>query len=259
MHTTQRTEDTSVRSLIATSCRILGNLDLSHEALGHVSHRAPGSETLSIKAKGPAEVGLRYCTPGDVIEVGLDVHAVRPAAGLRPPSETFIHTGIYRENPDVRSVVHVHPEHAVLLTICRIPVRPIYGAYGIGSRLAVDPVPVYPRSMTVADDEAGRDFARFMGTSPVAMMRGHGITVTGSSVEEATIRTIAFCRLATMTYRAHLLGTPLVLPDDEIDELRRPISEHRPRGSAGGSAGVLATWRYYERLAGGVEPAGTSG
>lgn len=259
MNTTQRTEDTAARSLIATACRILGNLDLSHEALGHVSHRAPGSDTLLIKAKGPAETGLRYSTPDDVIEVGLDVHAVHPPAGLRPPSETFIHTWIYRENPEVRSVVHVHPEHAVLLTICRIPVRPIYGAYGLGSRLAVDPVPVYPHSMTVADDEAGRDFARFMGARPVAMMRGHGITVTGSSVEEATIRTIAFCRLATMTYRAHLLGTPLVLPDDEIDELRRPLSEHRPRGSAGGPAGVRATWRYYERLAGGIEPVRTGG
>jgi L-fuculose-phosphate aldolase len=242
----------TARETVATACRILGTLELTHEALGHVSFRPEGSESFLIKAKGPAEVGLRYATSQDVIRVDFGINCLDEVTGLQPPSETYIHSSIYAANSSVRSVVHIHPEYAVLLTICDVPVEPIFGAFALGSRLALDPVPIYPRSLTVADAKTGADFARFMDGRPVALMRGHGITVTGSSVEEATVRAIAFCQLAAMNYRARLLGQPQRLPADELEELRAPLPTRRPRGSAGGSDGVLATWRYYERLAGGL-------
>ena len=236
--------------IVATSCRILGNLNITHGSLGHVSYRGPGAETFLIKGKGPDEVGLRYTTPADIIEVDFHATKVRGAEGLQPPSESYIHLWLYRRNPGLRCVIHVHPEHAVLLTICGIEIQPIYGSYGTGSRIAVQGVPVYPRSRTVADDELGREFAEFMGEHTVAMMHGHGITVVGASVQEATVRTIAFDQLATMTYKAHLLGAPKLIAEDEIERLRRPEEVNRRRGSAGGVASTLATWRYYETLAG---------
>jgi ribulose-5-phosphate 4-epimerase/fuculose-1-phosphate aldolase len=240
--------------VVATSCRILGVLGITHEALGHVSWRAPGGDTFLIKGKGRNQAGFRYTTAADVIEVDFEANVVNGPEGLQPPSETFIHLWLYRLNPDVRSVIHVHPEHAVLLTICGIDIRPIYGSYGGESRLAVKGVPVYPRSRTVTDHELGREFAEFMGDHQVGLMRGHGATVVGSSVQEATVRTIEFNRLATMTYKAHLLGTPQLIADDEIERLRRPLESNRPRGAAGGDASTLANWRYYERLTGSEQP-----
>jgi ribulose-5-phosphate 4-epimerase/fuculose-1-phosphate aldolase len=238
------------RETVATACRILGNLGLTHEALGHVSLRVSGTDRMLIKAKGPDEVGLRYATLRDVIDVDFDANAICPQAGLRPPSESYIHTWLYKLNPTVRSVIHIHPEHAVLLSICGIDLKPIYGAYGLSSRIAVSGVPVYQRSGTVSSDVLGREFAEFMGKHDVAMMRGHGVTVTGTSVEDATVRAIALCQLASMTYKAHLLRGPIDLPSAEIEALRAPLDENRRRGSAGGEPGILATWRYYVRLAG---------
>lgn len=236
-------------ALVAQACRILGQLDVTHGSLGHVSMRL-GSERMLIKGKGPGEVGLRYTQPRDVLTVDFNANKLAGADDLQPPSESFIHIWLYRLRPDVQSVIHVHPEHAVLLTICEKEVLPIYGAYGPGARLAVEGVRVYPRTLIIDDDRWGEDFARFVGDSNLALMRGHGTTVVGTSVEDASVRVMALNELVTMNYKAYVLGTPRPIPAEEQAVLTRPLDPSRRRGSSGGDAGMRATWRYFAQLAG---------
>jgi ribulose-5-phosphate 4-epimerase/fuculose-1-phosphate aldolase len=240
------------REVVARACRVLGRLDLTHASLGHVSRRC-GDGSMLIKGKGPGEVGLRYTRPDDVIEVDFDAEKVRGPDGLRPPSESFLHIWLYRMNPGLESVVHVHPEHAVLLTICDKEIFPIYGAFGPGARMAVDGVATYPRSVRIRNHELGSEFAEFMGDRKYVLMRGHGVSVAGSSVEDATVRTIILNELVSMTYRAYLLGEPRRIPDDDIADLVGSAEDGPARGSAGGEAGLLANWRYYCALAGEIE------
>ena len=248
--------ETSGPAVVAAAARLLGRLGLTQGALGHVSSRIEGSERMWIKSKGPEEVGLRYTEEEDVIEVDFDCNAISDRGGLRPPSESFIHSWIYKLHPEVGSVIHLHPAHAVLLTICDKPIKPIYGAFGGGARIAIDGVPTYPRSVRVLDDERGEEFAKFMSGKKVGLMRGHGVTVTGATVQDAAVRAVEFDELATMNYRAYLLGEPQSISDADIEELRAPATE-LGRGSAGGQAGVLAKWRYLCRLAGEMEPSRT--
>ena len=237
-------------SLVAKACRVLGKLDLTHGALGHVSYRLGTSETMLIKGKGPDEVGLRYTQPQDILTVDFSAEKVEGPEGLQPPSESYLHIWLYKQNPSVHSVIHVHPEHAVLLTICEKEILPIYGAYGSGARLAVDGIPTYQRSVTISDDALGEEFATFVGTKKAALMRGHGVSVVGSGVEDAVVRTMALNELVTMTYKAYLLGTPKSIPPEDVESFRRPPNAARRRGSAGGDAGMRAAWRYYCSLAG---------
>ncbi len=236
--------------LVAQACRVLGKLELTHGAFGHVSFRRGDSETLLIKGKGPDEVGLRYTRPDDIIEVDFKAEMVSGAAGLQPPSESFLHTWLYKLNPEVRSVVHVHPEHAVLLTICDIDVVPIYGAYGPGARLAIEGVPTYQRSVTISNNQLGQEFAEFMGSSKTALMRGHGVSVVGSGIQDAVARTLALNELVTMTYKAHLLGGVRPIEPEDVAFFQAPLESGRRRGSVGGEAGVRAAGRYYCSLAG---------
>jgi ribulose-5-phosphate 4-epimerase/fuculose-1-phosphate aldolase len=245
---------TQMVDLVARACRILGKLELTHGALGHVSYRLGDSETMLIKGKGPAEVGLRYTRPDDILTVDFNAEKVSGPIDLQPPSESYLHIWLYKLNPDVRSVIHMHPEHAVLLTICDREIRPIYGAYGGGVRLAIDGIPTYPRSVTISDDRLGQEFARCMGSKKAALMRGHGVSVVGSGVEDATVRVMELNQLVTMTYKAYLLGTPRPIPDEDIETFIRPPDANRRRGSAGGDAGMLAVWRYYRALAGEDDP-----
>ncbi len=168
------------RELVAKACRILGKLELTKSSSGHVSARIEGTDKFLIRARGPGESGVRFTKACDVITVDLHGKKLEGAEGLDPPQEVFIHTWIYRMRPEVRSVIHIHPSTVVLFTICKRPLLPIYGAYDPSSlRLLVQGIPTYPRSITVSNDELGKEFAEVMGEKRACLMRGHGITTVG--------------------------------------------------------------------------------
>ena len=234
---------------VATACRVLGKLGVTNTTFGHVSCR-DGDGGMLIRAKGEDETGLSYTDPGDVIQVDFDVRKLAGRDGLRPPSESFLHAWLYRLRPDVGAVIHMHPESAVLLTMCGRELRPIYGAYGPGAQLAVAGVPTYDFSLTISNHERGRDFAEFVGDKRAVLMRGHGVAVVGGDIEEACVTMMALKELTDLTYRALLIGEPAPLPAAEQAEVGVPPSPDRPLGSAGGAKGIMAMWRYYLTAAG---------
>jgi len=80
---------------------------------------------------------------------------------------------------------------------------PIFGAYDPSAlKLAMDGIPAYERSILISNPQLGHDLAAALGSKSVCLLRGHGITATGSSIEEATLRAISLNELAEMNYRA---------------------------------------------------------
>jgi len=237
-----------LRQRVAQACRIMGQLELAKAATGHASARLPGTDRIFIRARGPGEVGVRFTTTDHIVEVDLDGHLVEKSqTGLEAPKEVFIHTAVYKARADVFGVVHGHPLSFVLLTICNKPLLPLYGAYDPPSaRLAVEGVPLYPRSFLCDSPERGEDLATTIGQSSCCMMQGHGITTCGPNVEEAALTAIHLTDLADINYKAALLGGQQPIPDAEL----RWIAESETfaasvtRGALPqGRAAVL--WRYY--------------
>ncbi len=241
-------DDPAGRDLVAKSCRILGKLELTKAATGHVSQRIGDSDHVLIRARGPDELGVRFTSTDQVITVDLDGQLVDGPDGLTPPQEVFIHTWLYRTRPEVKSVIHIHPPTVVLFTICNKPLLPLYGAYDPSSLdLLLDGIPTYGRSITIRTDELGREFSKAMGDKRACLMRGHGITTAGATVEEATVTAIKLNELAEMNYRAHLLGDPQPISDEDI-----AVFQSRNKGSARSkiSSHLGSTWRYYAELTG---------
>ena len=236
-------ETDDLRERVAEACRVLARLELTKAATGHVSARIPGSDRILIRARGPSELGVRYTTDKQVLEVDLDGKAVGATAeGLESPIEVFIHTAIYKARPEVNSVVHMHPATVVLFTICNKPLQPLFGAYDPSAlQIALEGVPTFDRSVLVSNPTLGAELARTMGNAKTCMMRGHGITTAGPSVEEAALYAIHLNELATMNYQAHLLGEPRPISEEDQATFREAL-----RRSGGGRAG--AAWRYYRAL-----------
>ncbi len=234
-----------LRDLVARSCRLLGKLNLTKEPSGHVSARIPGTDRVLIKARGPGESGLRFVSGEDIVTVDLAGKKIQGPDGLETPQEVFIHTWLYRTRPDVGCVVHVHPLTVVLFTICNKPLLPLFGAYDpSGLRLLMEGLSTYPRSITVSSEKLGEEFARAMGAKPACLMRGHGITTVGESVEEATLTAIKLNELAEVNYRAWLLGNPEAISQEDIDIM---LGSSGRRSSATHGA---SNWRYYCKLLG---------
>ena len=238
--------DTDDRERVAKACRIMGKLDLTKAATGHVSQRA-GEGRILIRARGPDELGVRYTTANEVITVDMNGKKLDGPDGLLPPQEVFIHTAVYRARPEVNAVIHVHPPRVVIFTITNTPLRPIFGAYDpTALKIILDGIPTYGRSITITDDELGREFMQAMGDKRVCLMRGHGITTAGASLEEATVTAIKLNELAELHYQAHTLGEPQTISEEDIAHFKAKVFNK----SRGPSAHLGATWRYYATLTG---------
>jgi len=239
-----------LKEVVAESCRILGKLNLTKEATGHVSARVEGTDKVLIRARGPEEEGVRFTTAHEVITVDLNGNKVEGDEGLTRPQEVFIHTWIYKTRPDVQSVIHIHPPTVVLFTICNKPILPLYGAYDpAGLRIYMDGIANYRRSILISNDERGKEFAQAIGDKRVCLMRGHGITSVGRSVQEATVTAIKLNQLAEMNYQASLLGTPEPIPEEDIKAFANigHMTADEGRRTTGHQTSV---WRFYSRLLG---------
>src|SRR5439155_23253738 len=182
-------EINELKDQVATSCRIIGNRGLTRGSFGHVSARIPGTDRVLIKAKGPDEEAVEFATARDVITLDIEGAVIEAPQGLDAPNETAMHLAVYRKRPEVMSVIHSHPDWIVALTAAEREIVPMYGASDPGGmRIAVDGLPLYPKSVTIVNDELGEDFMQTMGEKDVCLLRGHGLTTAGRSVEECTSR-----------------------------------------------------------------------
>ena len=239
--------DLEAREQVAQACRVLGGLDLTKAATGHISCLADDGERIFIRGRGRAEVGVRFTTAEQVITVDMAGQKIDGAEGIAVPQEVFIHTRIYKARPDVRSVVHMHPPTVVLFTICGKDIQPLHGAYDPSSLdLILDGIPTYDRSLLIDDDRLGDDLATALGSKRVCLMRGHGTTSVGSTVQEAALRTIQLNDAADLNYRAHMLGGPRPIPDEDLKIF---LAKKKEKDGKGGSPHRDAAWRYYVELA----------
>lgn len=248
--------DRSARELVAKSCRMLGKLDLTKGGMGHVSQRTPDGKHFLVRAKGFEEVGVRYTTEEHIVKVDLEGKMVAGADGLEPPGEIYIHTWLYRTRSGTNSIVHVHPATPMLFTVCDKPILPLFGGYDPAMlALILEGIPTYGRSITIKNDKLAKEFVAAMGDKRGCLMRGHGITTAGASIEDATVTAIMINEIAELNYRAHLLGGAKPIPDEDLAEFQERdegIRQRQKKGRTreGAEARLAAWWRYYARLSG---------
>jgi ribulose-5-phosphate 4-epimerase/fuculose-1-phosphate aldolase len=226
----------ALRDTIATACRILAMEGLVEGILGHVSARA-GPDRMLIRCRGPHEHGLLFTESRDVRLIGLDGSALEPAGGYRPPNEVWIHSEVLRARPEIHAVVHAHPPAVLMCGLLGLPLRPVFGSFNIpAARMALDGVPVYRRSVLIRRPELAHEMLAAMGGSKVCLLRGHGITVTGGSVEEAVVRAVNLNVLAGVTAAIAQTGREVPpIPPEDVAELP----------DLGSGFNNDAVWRYY--------------
>jgi 3,4-dihydroxyphthalate decarboxylase len=238
-----------LRKKVAISCRVMGTRGLTHGATGHVSARIPGTDRVLIKGKGPAEEGLEFSTPRDIITIDIEGALVEAPPGLQPPNEAAMHLAVYRHRPEVMSVVHSHPDWIVILTACGKTLEPVMGAYdgNAGSNLLAGGLPLYPRSVTIVNDELGDDMMQTMGDAKACLLLGHGMAASGLSVEEATSVSLNIYELARINYLAYAAGGANPVPDLE-EHRRRRDGNVQMRAARTANDREASNWRYYGKL-----------
>lgn len=163
---------------------------------GNLSARLPGTDRFLVTATG---TWLDRLTPEDLCEVTLDG---RQVDGARAPSvEWRLHARTYAVRPDVAAVVHLHPQHVLLVDLLGVPVRftTLDHRYYLGSAGRVPFLPSGSAELADAVAEAARDHE-------AVVLAHHGCSTTGGSVEMALRRALNLEEAAAMTYRLLLAG-----------------------------------------------------
>ena len=232
---------------VAKSCRIIGRLGLTREPNGHVSARVPGTGHVLLKARGRMEAPLSYTTPDDLCIVDMDGKIVEAPEGMAVPQEVFIHTELYRARPELNAAIHIHPANVVAFTIAGKPLQPIIGAYNPQAlRLITDGLPVFDSSVLINSPARGQQLASTMQTARACLMRGHGITTAGATVEEATLVAIHLNELAELQLKAETLGGARPIWDEDLHDFESRGGA--PRASQGEVLPRVhsSEWRFYE-------------
>ncbi|MET9858439.1 class II aldolase/adducin family protein [Streptomyces smyrnaeus] len=163
---------------------------------GNLSARLPGREEFVVTGKG---TWLDRLTPEDFTVLNLAGEVV--GGNPRPSSEWKLHQRTYQVRGDINAIVHMHPQHAVLVD-----------ALGHEIRLLTLDHAVYVRSIGRTDfypngsDELADTAAEQAKEHNCVLLAHHGCSALGEDVGMAFRRAMNLEEAATATYRALLLG-----------------------------------------------------
>ncbi|MGH7771322.1 MAG: class II aldolase/adducin family protein [Candidatus Binatia bacterium] len=147
---------------------------------GHLSVRIQGTETFLIN---PRFAGV-LADPKDICTVTFEGKRI---AGKGPiPSETPIHSAIYRNRADVGSVLHCHARYSILLGLQDIGLVP----FNREARMFADGVPIFPDSHGIDNNDLARRMVETLRLHYAIFLRGHGCVVVGPGIEGTCISAI---------------------------------------------------------------------
>ena len=173
------------------------------EGFGHLSGRLPGSNTFLLTRHSLA---LKAAS-SDLITVDLDGHKLAGRGDI--PGEYPIHSEIFRARPDICSIIHYHGMHATAFTTSEIKLKPIH----IMGTIFADGLPTYPDPRLIHNKQRGEVLAQTLGTHRAALLRAHGVVVTGGSVEQAVTAAFMIEENAHRAWLACAMGKPVWIED----------------------------------------------
>jgi len=187
------------------------------DGFGHISARTQDPNRILITPHSLAP----NSKPEDFVLVDLDGNQIGSDAKL--PAELPIHLEIYKSRNDVGSVAHFHCAYATSFSMSEQNLEPTYFL----ACIFTGGVPVHPDPKLVLTEERGKALVESLGDHRAALMRAHGIVVTGDDVIEMTAGVIIMEDNAKRTAIAASMGKFETLGEAEMAEIGAEIMSGR--------------------------------
>lgn len=189
---------------------------LEHQGIidfnGHASIRA-GDDRMLINAGSAQRSRL---TADDISLVDLDGNLIEGRG--RPPLEFHLHAGIYKARPEVKAIVHAHPQWSTYLTMTGHAYQPVFAQGTL-----VHPVPVLGTPDSINSPEMSARLNVALGQRPAALMKSHGAVTVGADIVEAFVLIVYLEENARRQYMAMQIGAPYAFSPEEIEAARKKL------------------------------------
>jgi L-ribulose-5-phosphate 4-epimerase len=197
---------------------------------GHVGARLPERDALLIQSFDQSRADLG---PEDLLLCDYDGAVLAGPAGLRPPTEIYLHCEILRTRSDVHAVAHFHHDVATTFTLVDgMPLRPVKNH---AARWASG-IPIHPDPSHVSSPARGRAVAASLGPHHALLIRAHGEVVVAETVPAVLVDCVHFVENAEAMHRAAALGRVVPLSADEIAGFLREFDRRRH---------IAKLWKYF--------------
>ena len=148
-----------------------------------------------------------------MVAMSLDGHW---SGEWRPSSEWAMHAAIYKAFPAAQAVVHAHPDHCVALSCLREDMPPFHymlAGFGGNTVRCADYAPFGSQELADNAVAALRD-------RTACLLANHGMICYGPTLDSALAAAIALETLARQYMLARWTGTPVLLGEAEMAEVR---------------------------------------
>lgn len=199
---TAREPADALRRAILAAAREASAADLMPASQGNVSARDRSTGHIIIT---PHDRPYGEMSEEDLVVVDLQGKQI---SGTDQPSfDVEVHCTVYRERPDVGSVIHTEPAYVNAFGAVGMDIGPVTTT-GLKSANGIVPVMPYraPRDTAFA-----LAMLELMGPRHAVIWGNHGLLVFGGSVRQALDRTLGVEFNARVALLARALGTPQVL------------------------------------------------
>jgi ribulose-5-phosphate 4-epimerase/fuculose-1-phosphate aldolase len=216
------------------------------DGFGHVSARHPERPDRFLLSRNMAPALVQAA---DVLEFDSDGAVVRPD-GRSVYLERFIHSEIYRARPDVAAIVHAHSASVIPFGVVRGvrlgAVCHMCGFLGAGAPIfEIRDFAGDGSDLLIRDLGLGAALASSLEDAPVVLMRGHGVTVVGSTLRQAVFRAVYTEVGARLQAEASRLGPVTFLTPAEAAATARTNDTQ-----------INRAWDLWRAMAGAATPTG---
>jgi L-fuculose-phosphate aldolase len=178
---------------------------------GNISVRINDNEVLTT----PTGVSKGFMTPDMICKVNMKGEVISASGKLKPSSEVKMHLRVYKERPDVKSVVHAHPPYGTSFAIAGIPLsKPIMPEAVIA--LGCVPIAEYG---TPSTEEIPDAISKYLQNYDALLLENHGALTYGQDLMTAYFKMESLEFYAKLTFISTMLGGPKELNDEQVDGL----------------------------------------
>lgn len=163
----------------------------------------------------PTGVSKGFMTPEYICKVDAEGKVIQANPGFKPSSEIKMHMRVYKERPDVKSVVHAHPVYATGFAIAGIPLtQPIMPEAVIA--LGCVPIAEYG---TPSTEEIPDAVSKYLQSFDAVLLENHGALTFSDSLLSAYHKMESVEFYAKLLYISNQLGGPKELNNEQVQKL----------------------------------------
>ena len=207
-------DETRKRQAIIDACRRMNALGINQGTSGNISVRHGDGLLIA-----PTGVPYESMTPDQIVFMGLDGSHAKTQ---KPSSEWRFHLDILRSRSEVEAVVHAHPIYCTILAIMGLEIPPIHYMIAVagGDNIRCAPYATY------GTPELSAHALKALEGRQACLLDHHGMIAVGPSLAKTMWLAVEVETLARQYHGCLQIGTPPLLPADEIERVRQKMADY---------------------------------